>query len=31
LITTVGGTAETFIGSILLVAPDTGRLETNDW
>jgi hypothetical protein len=31
LTTTVAGTAETFIGSVLLVASDTGRLETNDW
>src|SRR5258705_1038963 len=31
LTTTVAGTAEIFIGSVLLVASDTGRLETNDW
>jgi hypothetical protein len=29
--TTVDATAEIFIGSILLVASDSGRVETNDW
>src|SRR6188474_687780 len=31
LTTTVAGTAETFIGTILFVASDTGRVATNDW
>jgi hypothetical protein len=31
LTTTVAGTAEIFIGTILFVASDTGRVETNDW
>jgi hypothetical protein len=31
LTTTVAGTAEILIGSILLIAADTGRGEAKDW